>query len=1266
MRQDQPPRYRSSREDPSRRRERNRYEPYVPSERDIKRYLNLKGTSRESRSFEEYFFRDNQGPPTVGRDEGRQRLPVLSNGKVARRVPQKFIPCSPSLEQRDDSSLSRSVSQNESSASKSIAPNDTWQMKDQSRKRPFISDRFESKLPHPILPPNSPVIQSCPLGPYLDPDDPMDADVRSEDLVEDDGFVEQFGVTECHNSGDEPMDTPNYVSDFVSNEDDFRDPSLGGCYGPDASVDDAINGLPTSETLAGLIPRGHVGMDSNEVVSVNTRIDEEEGSMGAGDPMNGDNDSVGGDIMRAGNIFASVEEEPAGIHHSFPDDYLQSNSSKEDKIISECIKTSQVKPKVYYHDIFRLALNRQQATQNNTRFIIECFSRPVADEKSSKNFQPLETPGVDKVLSVERGDIGCYLWHRTLNKLHYDKTEQEWPKFKEAAERKDIAIIEFPPDGKLKVFQDAGQQFVILNGADPSGLVERICLEEIFEDVLCDSGKATEIALPGKRFNRGVPIGISGCQSSEKKTSRVALAQPNVIKGTSRYPNSFGRMTSCALDLIKQAKCFLAGSADQSESEKATNVGRLDGLFKNHDDFYNSHMSEWANKCSDGATDSEINLLQSLSWNCYVHDKQYVDPRIKNVLLPHVDSENPLEPSHDVLIGVWQKVYSRRLGRYVTLSCTGALRKSCEYLLNRDLLVKKMAYTLVNRANNLPSHQRWIEKDSFCPAGMGHVVVPIHLHTTFHLSAVTGPVTELREWLWRTQNKVMSYYLAEEMCFAFLDTNNSFRFYSFVRQFIDDYKRTGVIPLKNDETFLGECEAYMTRTFGGWNGSKDPSDGRDQGATRYQCATNFPRAKHTNLMGLRHSERIKKKYKDKPVSRSVFEAAQKEVRETVVGKGELLSSKLLYLDAILGMHLPAEWLDQCVMGSSKTLDRLKKEDDGFKAKYQSTMLYDCMRKIGDERGRIPRSKCEETGCVTLKSEETQGMDIAFENQELHWPEIVNGTVVVKRMSHLTDYQAVDLVRGQFSYGKDAHYYPRWANLKLSLLAIAGTEVTISAPPNYDFKKGKPITTAAQRKRLVDKPPIGRNFKIHHIQSLIQESNYMVIRYPMKFLSVFLRLKEQRLLDGIMIRKTSYGSRAGYIGELDSEVAHSIPFTEPFKQIRQMPGNQRPPYCAGAVHKDKYNYKCAKSAVAAMQVHLMFNVHLQGCQHWATTAMQHKKDLLVLMPVDPSRKEVCHAVGVLYRHKTEILFRFAKECGTKSSPFHVAHDSSVGSMEDMLT
>jgi hypothetical protein len=49
----------------------------------------------------------------------------------------------------------------------------------------------------------------------------------------------------------------------------------------------------------------------------------------------------------------------------------------------------------------------------------------LAAEKSSKNYQPLETQDVVKILSVERGDIGYYIWHHTQNKLNYDKTEQE-------------------------------------------------------------------------------------------------------------------------------------------------------------------------------------------------------------------------------------------------------------------------------------------------------------------------------------------------------------------------------------------------------------------------------------------------------------------------------------------------------------------------------------------------------------------------------------------------------------------------------------------------------------------------------------------------------------------------------------------------------------------------------------------------------------------------------------------------------------------------
>jgi hypothetical protein len=87
-------------------------------------------------------------------------------------------------------------------------------------------------------------------------------------------------------------------------------------------------------------------------------------------------------------------------------------------------------------------------------------------------------------------------------------------------------------------------------------------------------------------------------------------------------------------------------------------------------------MQEWANKCSAGSSIDDSNLFQSLSWSCYVHGKAYVDIHVKNVLQKHVDSENPLEKSHDILVGVWKTFYTRKLGHYVTMSGTSSLCKS--------------------------------------------------------------------------------------------------------------------------------------------------------------------------------------------------------------------------------------------------------------------------------------------------------------------------------------------------------------------------------------------------------------------------------------------------------------------------------------------------------------------------------------------------------------------------------------------------------------
>jgi len=255
----------------------------------------------------------------------------------------------------------------------------------------------------------------------------------------------------------------------------------------------------------------------------------------------------------------------------------------------------------------------------------------------------------------------------------------------------------------------------------------------------------------------------------------------------------------------------------------------------------------------------------------------------------------------------------------------------------------------------------------------------------------------------------------------------------------------------------------------------------------------------------------------------------------------------------------------------------------------------------------------------LKTDKSKGHDVLFEDQELHWPELVGDHVVVKRMSHLTNFKAEDLIHGKFMIGSRAHYYPAWADLTKDLLSICGTAVTIASRANYPFKKGKPPTKAAVKKLAQE--PLGRCFTFDKTQALIQDSNYMVCCDPLKFVSSYLKVKQQDLANGILVRQTSIGSSTGFLAELDKLVHFQIPLLKKFRQIWQVGPQQHPPFQVKRFHKEKFSYQTQQAAIMGMYVHIMFNVRLHGCQHWSTMAMEHRKDLLVMIPYHGQKERV---------------------------------------------
>ena len=84
----------------------------------------------------------------------------------------------------------------------------------------------------------------------------------------------------------------------------------------------------------------------------------------------------------------------------------------------------------------------------------------------------------------------------------------------------------------------------------------------------------------------------------------------------------------------------------------------------------------------------------------------------------------------------------------------------------------------------------------------------------------------------------------------------------------------------------------------------------------------------------------------------------------------------------------------------------------------------------------------------------------------------------------------------------------------------------------------------------------------------------------------------------------------------------------------------------------------------MLVHLMFNVRLHGCQHWSTMAMEHRKDLLVMIPFH-GQKEICFVVGVLFCDKAQVLFWYVCDNCQPMTPFNISYDETVKSINDML-
>jgi hypothetical protein len=411
------------------------------------------------------------------------------------------------------------------------------------------------------------------------------------------------------------------------------------------------------------------------------------------------------------------------------------------------------------------------------------------------------------------------------------------------------------------------------------------------------------------RHNRGFSIGITGGQSTSKKLSDVA--KPSVMRGTQRYGYLFM--------LLSQVREYMADQAG------------VDSFYQDNDTILQEHMASWTRTCS---TDPD-NKLQHISIILYLGELSFVKGS-DSYLHPHCDDENCPIPSFDWLASVWKRIYFPHIGRFCDVVITGAQRKSTSDLLNRQCVIGEAA-TDLNRLYGLqPESPRDITIDSLCPsnARFGVHIIPIHCETTLNFSSPLHHIDCLRSF-YATKKMLMSGYLANEMLLGFFVTNNPFRYNEFAKRFVQSViDNSGELPLGVGETFLGKCQEFITGEFGGFNGSEDTNK-LIRGAPRWQSTNNHPKFEHTNFDSLRFFEDDTKRHsKIRLPGLKDHKSLMISIMSSVSGVGKLLSQKLMFADAMMGLHLGSNWLLHCLPGSATLFGRLKK-NTVFKMQHKS-------------------------------------------------------------------------------------------------------------------------------------------------------------------------------------------------------------------------------------------------------------------------------------------------------------------------------------------
>jgi hypothetical protein len=613
-------------------------------------------------------------------------------------------------------------------------------------------------------------------------------------------------------------------------------------------------------------------------------------------------------------------------------------------------------------------------------------------------------------------------------------------------------------------------------------------------------------------------------------------------------------------------------------------------------------------------------------------------------LHPHCDDQNCPIPEFDWLASVWKRIYFKHIGRYCDIVITGTQRKSTSDLLNRESVIGDAATELIRQYNAMPAYLRDITPDTLCPpnARFSLQVMPIHFETTVNFSAPLHHIDVLRSYYALNHQMQMSGYLANEMLLGFFVTNNPFRYNEFAKRFVQSVvDNNGELPLGDGATFLGKCQEYITGEFGGFNGTEEPNK-LIRGAARWQSSNNHPKFEHTNFKSLRSFEEDTLRHgKVRSPGLTEHKNLMNSLIRSVSGVGKLLSQKLIFADAIIGLHLGTRWLGHCLPGSDCHLDRLKKQF-GFQYAPQVSQLVHC---IAQRLGILPL-KAEEIVCKLLKDDDSKYFDVIFEGQSLFFARRNDdGEIVVYKVDGAT-CEITKLTGGGFDWAVGTHYYPSWMSRDRDF-SVSGNVVHMSSMENKGLLKKKSLG-AKEIKEYSEYVPsaIGPTFSLCRAQTLLVKGQYIPVRNPLHFVAAHLRVAMKVLTDSIKVRN----SRRGYVPCIKEGALDTIGLSSKYKEISNIKHARRPLVDCINTSSNNLAYQSRFGARMAMILHLLLNVRMMEGNHWSSEFLEQAKEFVLLLPMT-EKKETMVAVGVIYLSSTNTaMCRQIDSSGKVGNPF----------------